>query len=214
MSSPFARHHWKMKSLFDLPSRLQDKIMPCPTTGCWIWIGAASENGYGNAKIAKTRKRASTHRMVYELLIGPIPEGLHIDHLCRLRSCCNPLHMEPVTPAENILRGFSVAAIAKRRSCCLNGHEYTEENTRIRHGKRHCRECERKRALIARRQMSRERKDSRNEYQRKRHAENPERDNVKNRQSYHRHRAAISERRKLKRSKDRNKDLPEASNKE
>src|SRR6266496_2265386 len=74
---------------------------------CWLWTGKTGRDGYGRIGLggrgALVRVRA--HRFAYELLIGPIPDGLQIDHLCRVRHCVNPAHLEPVTQRENILRG-------------------------------------------------------------------------------------------------------------
>src|SRR5580698_2584776 len=77
------------------------------TESCWNWKGGKT-NGYGCFQIAKVNFRA--HRLAYELLRGPIPTGLHLDHLCRNRSCVNPDHLEPVTQRENTLRGEGIAA--------------------------------------------------------------------------------------------------------
>lgn len=75
-----------------------------PTTGCWLWHGTTNDQGYGIAKnSAGVRQRA--HRLLYERHIGPIPEGLELDHVCRCRHCVNPAHMEPVTKVVNMRRG-------------------------------------------------------------------------------------------------------------
>jgi hypothetical protein len=75
-------------------------------SGCWIFTGALSTSGYGRVgRGARAEGLAQTHRVTYEHLVGPIPEGLDIDHLCRVRACCNPAHLEPVTRRENCLRG-------------------------------------------------------------------------------------------------------------
>ncbi len=90
-----------------LPDRLQDKISPCPNTGCWFYIGRwNSGNGYGKA--AWQGVTWMFHRLVYTLLVGPIPDGAILDHTCRVRCCCNPDHLEPVTHAVNTRRGEAV----------------------------------------------------------------------------------------------------------
>ena len=106
--------------------------------GCWDWLGSQDENGYGNIKVFGTTK--SVHRVVYESLVGPIPDGLVLDHLCRRRICCFPDHLEPVTAAENARRG----AEANRRTNCPQGHPYDDENTYTNKlGRKVCRICAR-----------------------------------------------------------------------
>lgn len=108
---------------------------------CWEWTGTKSPNGYGTFKIRNTDPLYA-HRISYEAIVGPIPDGLHIDHLCRNRGCVNPAHMEPVTSKVNNLRGESIAAKNARKTHCHRGHEFTPENTWLRVGKRGpCREC-------------------------------------------------------------------------
>lgn len=89
-----------------LPTRIEDNIHRIPETGCWIWMGELNRNGYGRISFGGARRMV--HRIVYILLVKSIPDGLHLDHLCRVRCCCNPAHMEPVTPRENTLRGEAV----------------------------------------------------------------------------------------------------------
>ncbi|MGV7251879.1 HNH endonuclease signature motif containing protein [Mycobacterium kansasii] len=122
-----------------LPPRMSAKIalQPCPDPGlsdCWFWQGAVQSKGYGS--VGHQGRVWSTHRLAYELLIGPIPDGLQIDHLCRNRRCCNPAHLEPVTGRVNVLR-------AVRKATCARGHEYTPENTLLKKGgtQRNCRTC-------------------------------------------------------------------------
>lgn len=110
---------------------------------CWIWNGSKSKD-YG--RILAHGKTTLVHRVSYELLMGAIPEGLKLDHLCRTTLCVNPSHLEPVTQKENVLRGFGACAIHARKTHCLRGHEFNEVNTRIRpDGGRECRVCQRQR---------------------------------------------------------------------
>lgn len=114
--------------------------------GCWIWSASKNECGYGNFAVNGKCRRA--HRVSYVLNKGPIPDGKQIDHICRKRSCVNPEHLEPVTNKENVLRGAGLTAVNARKTHCIKGHEFTEENTRIRKGKsrkgcRVCRACHR-----------------------------------------------------------------------
>jgi hypothetical protein len=97
-------------------------------SGCWEWTRAL--NGSGYARIHVDGKLRVAHRVAYELLVGPIPEGLFLDHLCRNRRCINPAHLEPVTNRENLHRSpFTVASINASRVTCPRGHAYSDENT-------------------------------------------------------------------------------------
>lgn len=110
------------------------------TVGCWLWRGSLNHNGYGQFSISTTNNRA--HRVAYHWLVGEIPEGLELDHLCRVRHCVNPAHLEPVTPRVNMLRGDSVAAINARKTHCVRGHVLAGRNVRIESdGGRRCRAC-------------------------------------------------------------------------
>jgi hypothetical protein len=94
-------------------------------------------NGYG-----MLYRHISAHRLSYELLVGPVPEGLVLDHLCRNRACCRPDHLEPVSRGENVLRGDTIAARKAAQTECTHGHEYTPSNTgRQSNGTRYCRKC-------------------------------------------------------------------------
>ena len=124
-----------------LPERFWEKVEPCPTSGCWHWTAAKDQDGYGMFRWDGGARRA--HRVSYTELVGPIPEGLQIDHLCRNRGCVNPAHLEPVTNRENVLRGENFSAKNAVKTHCDNGHEFDEGNTYIRRGKRQCRACNR-----------------------------------------------------------------------
>jgi hypothetical protein len=112
------------------------------TDTCWLWSGHTVTNGYGTIGVDK--RRVLVHRYAYELLVGPIPDGLHLDHLCRVRTCVNPDHLEPVTNRENALRGASFVAQQAAQTHCLRGHEFTPENTYVWRTSRVCRECRRR----------------------------------------------------------------------
>jgi hypothetical protein len=110
--------------------------------GCWLWTAATDRQGYGHFSFKRRLSRA--HRVAYELLVGPIPDGLILDHLCRNPSCVNPTHLEAVTVGENTRRGNSPAAQQARQSHCKRGHPFTPENTLMEAGGRSgvpCRRC-------------------------------------------------------------------------
>lgn len=121
---------------------------------CWLWTGYIMPNGYPQFRTGRkphyTHRYA--HRYVYDLMFGGIPDGMHIDHLCRVRHCVNPLHLEAVTQEENNRRishaGRARGAQLRARDTCRNGHPWTPENTRVRRrgdrSYRVCRECTRK----------------------------------------------------------------------
>lgn len=126
----------------DLPERIASKIEADPATGCWLWRGYLNNRGY--AQIQVHRVSVFVHRLTYQSARGAIPEGLELDHLCRVPHCCNPAHLEPVTHRENVLRGVSPMAINAARTHCVHGHEFTPENTkRTYNGRRACRACAR-----------------------------------------------------------------------
>lgn len=111
------------------------------TDGCWEWTAGLANGGYGAFWLAG-RRYVKAHRFAYEHLVGPIPEGMQIDHLCRNPPCVNPAHLEVVTQQVNVARGQSGWWQA-RKTHCPQGHEYTPENTIVRNkGRgRNCRAC-------------------------------------------------------------------------
>lgn len=114
------------------------------TDGCWLWTGMLAWNGYGLFYVAKRLKRA--HRIAYAELAGPIPEGLSLDHLCRVRHCVNPAHLEPVPNRTNVLRGEGITAQNARKTECIRGHALSPDNTRWSNGTRKCRACDKLRS--------------------------------------------------------------------
>lgn len=127
----------------ELPfTRLMRRVEISPS-GCWLWRGVIDRGGYGLIHVGSrtdgTKGKALVHRLAYEVMVGPIPDGKTIDHLCRVRNCVNADHLEAVSLAENILRGTSPAAIHARQTHCLRGHELPQKR-RI-DGARVCEEC-------------------------------------------------------------------------
>ena len=116
-------------------------------TGCLVWTGATSNRGYGQINVAGVTR--STHRVAYELAAGPIPEGLTIDHLCGVRTCVEPTHLEAVTIAENLLRALACpSTVNAAKTSCLRGHPLAGDNLVIKRrgalpAVRNCRTCTR-----------------------------------------------------------------------
>lgn len=113
---------------------------------CWEWTAATNQLGYGQIGAPRNRARLMAHRVAWELLVGPIPEGLELDHLCKNPGCVNPDHLDPVTHAENMRRGEGFDNWQRRKTHCPRGHEYSRENTYVNpKGSRECRTCRKER---------------------------------------------------------------------
>jgi len=131
------------RPLLGAAARLEDLSIPIPFCGCRAWLGSLTKDGYGQF-LADGRRSVSAHKAAYELVYGPVPDGLELDHLCRVRCCINPEHLEPVTHAENIRRGEYRKGWDKRmarKTLCINGHPYTGDNVVVVSGQRKCVIC-------------------------------------------------------------------------
>lgn len=155
----FLHGHSGARRARPVSERLMEQIEKA--NGCWLWTGPLDKDGYGKIGINGRSDRA--HRVSYEAFVGPIPEGMTIDHVhdrgCRHRSCINPDHLEPVPSAENTRRGRN-GALRPAKTTCINGHPWTPENVRTdpKSGKHLCRACDRdrqRRYFAARRAIAR-----------------------------------------------------------
>lgn len=123
---------------------------------CWLW-GSGAMHGYSGIKLDKELsellgvKQTTAHRVMYVLKNGAISSDLVIDHLCGIRNCVNPDHLEAVPQAVNVSRApTAVATLNAQKTCCPQGHEYTSENTTLSSGRRKCRTCHRRREATRR----------------------------------------------------------------
>lgn len=122
------------------------------TDDCWLWKGATTKGAgeYHYGSFHYQGKTVRVHRFAYELLVGDIPEGLTIDHLCRETLCVNPEHLEAVTHRENVLRGIGPSAQHSKKTHCPYGHPYNGDNLAYSPKRsRVCKECRRRTALAA-----------------------------------------------------------------
>lgn len=119
-----------------VPERFWSRVQPCPISGCWLWHGATNRTGYAiQGRRAPHSKSQLVHRFTFEHAYGALPGGTELDHKCRVRACCNPLHLEPVTHRENVVRG------AVKKTHCIRGHELAGDNLRPTERGVRCRAC-------------------------------------------------------------------------
>ena len=171
-----ARYRGALPPIPTFIERFWTRVDKATETSCWTWTGAINGHGYGNLRVDGRVRGA--HRVAYELSVGPIPEGMELDHLCHSadpdcaggttcihRRCVNPAHLEPVTQFVNWQRGKSPHALDARKTHCTQGHEFTPENTRVYpyRNQRVCLTCKR---AAARETASRVPKEKRNTYMR------------------------------------------------
>ena len=140
-----------------LEERFWAKVQPEPMSGCYLWLGTGNQHGYSQISSGGHSSRMLlAHRVAYELFVGPIPDHLELDHTCRVRSCVNPAHLEPVTRSENMRRSpfrLHATEVAARRllarTTCRRGHPWAEETTGHQYDKqrseyrRYCLICDR-----------------------------------------------------------------------
>ena len=135
---------------------LRDRCLVDPSTGCWLWTRSLKGNGYAQVSY-RNRRSVAAHTLSYRFRYGVVPDGYELDHLCRVRHCINPDHLEPVTHLENMLRGDAgkkAAAENLAKMHCKRGHPYSGANLYINpKGARVCRACV---ALSARKWRSRQ----------------------------------------------------------
>ena len=145
-----------MKSLLE---RFEEKYIPEPTTGCWLWIAGIRGGTQPYGSFSFQGKSDFAHRVSYRLFVSEIPDGLEIDHLCRVTLCVNPRHLEAVTHRENMLRGEHLGKFHLRKTHCPQEHPYAGDNLRIaKNGGRLCRACNRayqKRVYYAKKRITR-----------------------------------------------------------
>jgi hypothetical protein len=142
-------HPTPLTNLLSLPQKVLFRYLSKikkQREGCWEWTGALNPEGYGILTyVAISPYPIRAHRLSYELSVGPIPDNMHVHHVCENRRCVNPAHLMAVDAREHIvnLTPGSASYKASRVTHCPHGHEYTPENTWVVNGKRDCRECNR-----------------------------------------------------------------------
>lgn len=150
----------KINELYSEIPRWKNKVRTNPVTGCWEWLGYLDRQGYGVSSNVRVPNTQAVHRISYTLLVGTIPEGLTLDHVCEVRHCVNPEHLNPCTAIENIKAGAerrrlrlwqgpqaTATQLRKAKGICPSGHVLSEVGTlpRLKKGKRQdvrCKACQ------------------------------------------------------------------------
>lgn len=119
---------------------LDTLLFPVPHLGpCWLWRAGRKDSGYATFDVEGVTFRA--HKWYWEQINGPVPIGFELDHLCKIRHCVNPEHLELVSHYENVMRSSNIMAVHSRKTHCPSGHEYNLENTRLYQDRRYCKLC-------------------------------------------------------------------------
>jgi len=133
----------KLSRWVPLEERLWSRVHKEPG-GCWLWTGGFTRRGYGQIRV--NGRNTYVHRVTWSLAGRSLPEGMEIDHLCRVHNCVNPDHLEPVTHRENVLRGTGLSANHARKTRCIHGHPLDGLRIGLRAGARYCITCNREKA--------------------------------------------------------------------
>ena len=127
--------------------------------GCWIWTRSVNFNGYGQWSKRGPDQNRMAHTVIWETFNGPLPDGLEMDHLCRVRPCVNPAHLEAVTRTLNNRRSTTPTALNFLKTSCIHGHVFDRENTIIKRRGRDCRACKYKEQNERRRRITAEKRE-------------------------------------------------------